>query len=220
MSLNDVKRQVVGLEQKVPLLDGSHRQYIYLDNAASTPTLLQIQQKVDEFNKWYSNVHRGTGFKSQLSSWVFEEARNIIADFVRADAAASVIFCKNTTEAINKLAGRFHCPGAGEERPIILTSIMEHHSNELPWRKVGRVMHVELKADGTVDGQDLYQKLEKHKGQVQIVALTGASNVTGYVNPIPAFARKVHEAGAQIVVDAAQLGAHRPIERADHPPPS
>ncbi|UCC12624.1 MAG: aminotransferase class V-fold PLP-dependent enzyme [candidate division WOR-3 bacterium] len=219
MTLDDVKTQVVGIEQKVPLLDGSHRQYIYLDNAASTPTLLQIQQKVDEFSEWYSNVHRGTGFKSQLSSWVFEEARSIIADFVKADATASVIFCKNTTEAINKLAGRFQCPGAGEERPVILTSIMEHHSNELPWRKVGRVIHVDLKPDGTVNEQDLYKKLDKHTGHVQIVAITGASNVTGYVNPVHEFARKAHKAGAQIVVDAAQLGAHRPIDvkRADDP---
>ena len=212
MTLDDVKKQVVGIDQLVPLLDGSHRPYIYLDNAASTPTLLLIQQKVDEFSKWYSNVHRGTGFKSQLSSWVFEEARSIIAEFVQADATASVIFCKNTTEAINKLAGRFHCPGAGEEKPIILTSIMEHHSNELPWRKVGKVIHIGLNSEGTIDQRDLYQKLDEYRGKVQLVAVTGASNVTGYVNPIPSFARKVHEVGAQIVVDAAQLGAHRPID--------
>jgi cysteine desulfurase/selenocysteine lyase len=212
MTLDDLKKQVVGVDEKVPLIDGSERRYVYFDNAASTPTFLNIQQKVDEFNKWYSNVHRGTGFKSQLSSWVFEEARAVIADFVRADATASVIFCKNTTEAINKLAGRFQCPAAGEEKPIILTSIMEHHSNELPWRKVGRVIHVGLNPDGTVNQDDLYRKLDQHRGQVQLVAITAASNVTGYVNPVHEYAQKAHEAGAQIVVDAAQMGAHRPID--------
>lgn len=212
MILDEVKKQVVGIDEKVPLIDGRECRYVYLDNAASTPTFHDIQQKVNEFNKWYSNVHRGTGFKSQLSSWVFEEARSIIAEFVHADASASVIFCKNTTEAINKLAGRFQCPAAGKEKPVILTSIMEHHSNELPWRKVGKVIHVQLLRDGMVDKQDLYGKLKQYKGQVQIVAITGASNVTGYMNPVHEFAQRTHEAGAQIVVDAAQLGAHRPID--------
>jgi len=219
MTLEELKMQVVGIDEKVPLIDGSERRYIYLDNAASTPTFRDIQQKVDEFCKWYSNVHRGTGFKSQLSSWVFEEARSIIADFVHADATASVIFCKNTTEAINKLAGRFQCPAAGEEKPIILTSIMEHHSNELPWRKVGKVIHVGLNPDGTINQPDFYKKLDQHRGQIQLVAVTGASNVTGYVNPVHEFAQKAHESGAQIVVDAAQLGAHRPIDVKPHTDP-
>lgn len=219
MTLEELKMQVVGIDENVPLIDGSERRYIYLDNAASTPTFRDIQQKVDEFGKWYSNVHRGTGFKSQLSSWVFEEARSIIADFVHADATASVIFCKNTTEAINKLAGRFQCPAARDERPIILTSIMEHHSNELPWRKVGKVIHVGLNPDGTINQPDFYEKLDQLRGQVQLVAVSGASNVTGYVNPVHAFAQKAHEAGAQIVVDAAQLGAHRPIDVKPHTDP-
>jgi selenocysteine lyase/cysteine desulfurase len=169
-------------------------------------------EKVDEFLKWYSNVHRGTGFKSQLSSWVFEEARQLIADFVNADDKCSVLFCKNTTEAINKLAARFHCPAAGEEKPVILTTIMEHHSNELPWRKVGHVVHVELNADGTIDVADLRQKLDTYENRIQLVAVTAASNVTGYINRIYDFARWAHTAGAQIAVDAAQLAPHRPID--------
>ncbi len=212
MTLKDLQNQVVGLDEKVTLLDGSQRVYINFDNGASTPTLTPIMEKVDEFLKWYSNVHRGTGFKSQLSSWVFEEARSLIADFVKADNKCSVLFCKNTTEAINKLAARFHCPAAGEEKPVILTTIMEHHSNELPWRRVGHVVHVELNDDGTIDVADLRQKLDTYKNRIQLVAVTAASNVTGYINRIHDFARWVHAAGAQIAVDAAQLAAHRPID--------
>lgn len=217
MNLKELQKQVVGLDETVSLLDGTKTKYINFDNAASTPTLLPVQEKVNEFCKWYSNVHRGTGFKSQLSSWVFEEARNIIANFVSADASSAVIFCKNTTEAINKLAWRFQCPiikamGNHLEKPVILTSIMEHHSNELPWRKVGKVIHVDINSDGTINSSDLYEKLEKHKGKVCLVAISGASNVTGYINPIHEYARKTHEAGAQIAVDAAQLAPHRPIE--------
>lgn len=217
MNLAELQKLVVGLDEEVTLLDGTSTKYINFDNAASTPTLLPVQEKVNEFCKWYSNVHRGTGFKSQLSSWVFEEARNMIGRFVGADASSAVIFCKNTTEAINKLAWRFQCPmikamGKDADKPIIITSIMEHHSNELPWRKVGRVVHVDINIDGTVNSPDLYEKLKKYKGKVCLVAISGASNVTGYINPIHEYAVKTHEAGAQIAVDAAQLAPHRPID--------
>ncbi|MEO0137109.1 MAG: aminotransferase class V-fold PLP-dependent enzyme [candidate division WOR-3 bacterium] len=212
LSLKKLAKQIIGIDEEVPLLDGSRRRYINFDNAASTPALLPVQKKVGEFLKWYSNVHRGTGFKSQLSSWVFEEARNIIADFVKADEHCCVIFCKNTTEAINKLSSRLQCPALGKEKPIVLTTIMEHHSNELPWRKVAQVIHVELNPDGTIDKNDFYEKLKKYAGRIQLVAVSGASNVTGYINPIHEFARRVHEIGAQIAVDAAQLAPHRPID--------
>lgn len=212
MNLTDLQQQIVGLNEKVKLLDGSMIRYVNFDNASSTPTFKAVQEKVDEFCRWYSNVHRGTGFKSQLSSWVFDEARKIVANFVKADASSSVIFCKNTTEAINKLAARFHCPAAGEEKPIVLTTIMEHHSNELPWRKIANVIHVGLNQDGTVDLDDLDTKLKQYAQQVQLVAITGGSNVTGYINPIHLVARKAHAVGAQIVVDAAQLTPHRPLD--------
>ncbi|MEO0161318.1 MAG: aminotransferase class V-fold PLP-dependent enzyme [candidate division WOR-3 bacterium] len=210
--MKKLAKQIIGIDEEVPLLDGSRRRYINFDNAASTPALLPVQKKVGEFLKWYSNVHRGTGFKSQISSWVFEEARNIIADFVKADEHCCVIFCKNTTEAINKLSSRLQCPALGKEKPIVLTTIMEHHSNELPWRKVAQVIHVELNPDGTIDKNDFYEKLKKYAGRIQLVAVSGASNVTGYINPIHEFARRVHEIGAQIAVDAAQLAPHRPID--------
>jgi len=217
MNLKELQKLVVGLNEEVTLLDGSRAKYINFDNAASTPTLIPVMEKVNEFCKWYSNVHRGTGFKSQLSSWVFEEARNIIGEFVGADASSAVIFCKNATEAINKLAWRFQCPmikavGKDADKPVVLTSVMEHHSNELPWRKVGKVVHVAINADGTVNSSDLYEKINQHRGRICLVAISGASNVTGYINPIHEYARKAHEAGAQIAVDAAQLAPHRPID--------
>jgi cysteine desulfurase/selenocysteine lyase len=216
MNLKELQKQVVGLNEEVTLLDGTRTKYINFDNAASTPTLLPVMEKVDEFCKWYSNVHRGTGFKSQLSSWVFEEARNIIGRFVGADDSSTVIFCKNTTEAINKLAWRFQCPIANAmdkelEKPVIITSVMEHHSNELPWRKSGKVVHVNINHDGTVNSSDLYNKLNQYAGKVCLVAISGASNVTGYINPVHEYARRAHEVGAQIAVDAAQLAPHRPI---------
>jgi cysteine desulfurase / selenocysteine lyase len=200
---------VVGLETMVPVVGGEKRRYINLDNAASTPTLRPILDAVNRFLPWYSNVHRGTGFKSKLSSWAFEEARERIMGFVGADSSHQVVlFSRNTTESVNHLAHRFPFKKNG----VVLTTVMEHHSNELPWRKVAKVVHVDVLDDGRIDEVDFQRKLNEHKGKVQLVAVTGASNVTGYINPVHTYAKWAHEAGAKIFVDAAQLAPHRPID--------
>ncbi|MEK7818429.1 MAG: aminotransferase class V-fold PLP-dependent enzyme [Bacteroidota bacterium] len=199
---------VEGIETLVPTISGQMRQYVNLDNAASTPTFTIITKKVNEFLKWYSNVHRGTGFKSRLCSKIFEEAREIISKFVGADKKSDVIlFCKNTTEGINKLANRYPF----ELGDIVLTSVMEHHSNELPWRKVAEVIHIGITEDGKIDETDFKQKLSLYGKKIKLVAISGASNVTGYVNPIHTYAKWVHEIGAEIFIDAAQLAPHRKI---------
>ncbi len=199
---------VVGDGERVPVLGGKSRRYVNLDSAASTPAFACVRDTVDEFLSWYSNVHRGVGYKSRLSSWAFDGARVRVARFVGADPADSVVlFCRNTTEAINRLAHRYPFrPG-----DVVLTTLMEHHSNELPWRRVAEVVHVGVTADGRVDEADLAAKLAAYRGRVRLLAVTGASNVTGYINPIHQWARMAHAAGAEIVVDAAQLAPHRPI---------
>ncbi len=207
--LKRLRRELVGLDVEVPLLGGDWRRYVNLDNASSTPTFRPVLEKVDEFLRFYSNVHRGTGFKSQLSSWAFEEARAVVARFVNADADHdTVIFTKNTTESINKLARIY--PFRPEA--VVLTTMMEHHSNELPWRRRTEVVHIELRPDGSLDLDDYRRKLAEYRDRLDLVAVTGASNVTGWVNPIHEMARLAHDAGAKIVVDAAQLGPHRPID--------
>ncbi len=207
---------VIGADEEVPVIGGGKRRYINFDNAASTPTLKPILDRVDEFLKWYSNVHRGTGFKSKLSSWAFDRSRERIAEFVNGNHPERVVlFTKNTTEAINHLSHRFPFREGG----VVLTTVMEHHSNELPWRKVAQVVHIEVDHDGKVDEVDFRRKLMEYHGHVQLVAVTGASNVTGYINPVHQYARWTHEAGAKIFVDAAQLAPHRPVDMKspDHP---
>lgn len=207
-ALQRLREQSIGVNARVPLLDGREVPYINFDNAASTPTFRPIADKVDQFLNWYANVHRGTGFKSQLSSWVFEEARCRITDFVKADLADHiVIFTKNTTEAINKLSHRIDFG----PQDIVLTSMMEHHSNELPWRKVARVEHIGLEEDGRLSVEDFESKLKQFGRRIRLVAITGASNVSGYINDTSYFARRAHEVGAEILVDAAQLAPHRPV---------
>jgi selenocysteine lyase/cysteine desulfurase len=206
--LSRLREQSIGVNVKVPILGGREVVYTNFDNAASTPTFRPVADKVDEFLTWYANVHRGTGFKSQLSSWIFEEARSRITRFAGADLAEHVvIFTKNTTEAINKLSHRIEF-GPDD---VVLTSLMEHHSNELPWRKVARVEHIGLEEDGRLSVGDFEAKIREYGSRIRLVAITGASNVSGYINDAGYFARRAHEIGAEILVDAAQLAPHRPI---------
>jgi selenocysteine lyase/cysteine desulfurase len=200
----------VGLEVQSPVLDGTCQPYVNLDNAASTPALKRVQEAVNDFLLFYSSVHRGTGFKSQLSTHAYEQARRIVMDFVGASPEQHVcIFGKNTTEATNKLARRFPFT---PQRNVVLVSLMEHHSNDLPWRAAARVVHVDVTPDGQLDEADFDAKLEQYAGQVALVAISGASNVTGFINPIHRLAEKAHAAGAQIAVDCAQLAPHRAID--------
>ncbi len=208
ININNVRQHLIGLEKLVPLLDGSEVPYVNFDNAASTPTFRFIYDKVGEYLEFYSNVHRGTGFKSMLSSWVYEQGREIVAEFLNAELENNVIiFTKNSTEALNKIARRYPFKSGD----VVLTTLMEHHSNELPWRNRAFFDHVGLNPDGTLNIDDLKAKLDYYGQKVKLVAVTGASNVTGYINPIHEIARIVHRAGAEILMDAAQTAPHRPI---------
>ncbi|GAB4367250.1 MAG: aminotransferase class V-fold PLP-dependent enzyme [Calditrichia bacterium] len=208
ISLENIQDHIIGYYQKVPLLNGQTRQYINFDNAASTPSLKPVMDTVNEFMLWYSSIHRGTGFKSQLCSAMFDSAREIVAEFLQVDPQANaIIFVKNATEAINKLAHRLPV----EKDQVILVSKMEHHSNDLPWRAVAPVIHINITKDGRLDEEDLIEKLKQYHRRVALVALTGAANVTGWVNDINRLAAICHEHHTRILIDAAQLAPHRQI---------
>ena len=207
--LKTIREQIVGYEMEVPLLNGKKRRYINFDNAASTPVLRPVLDTINEFMRWYSSIHRGTGFKSQLCSEIYDEVREIVADFVNVDSAThAVMFGKNTTEAVNKLARRF--PLTPDS--VVLVSKMEHHSNDLPWRSRCSVHHVEIDELGRLSEADLLYKLKSFGRRVALVAVTGASNVTGWVNDVNHLAEICHSHGVPIMVDAAQLAPHRKID--------
>ena len=204
----NLRHEIVDCDQMVPLLDGSSRSYVNLDNAASTPPFRRVKEKINEAMTWYSSVHRGTGFKSMLSTRLYDQARDIVLEFIAADLEAScVIFCKNASEALNHLASLFPFkPG-----DIVLTTGMEHHSNDLPWRARAQVIHSGLLPDGSLDLVEFQSHLVQNSGRIKLVAVTGASNVTGYLPPIYELAELAHRHGAKIVVDCAQLFPHRKI---------
>ncbi|MBN2472661.1 MAG: aminotransferase class V-fold PLP-dependent enzyme, partial [Anaerolineae bacterium] len=209
LTIENARENIVGIETQVPLLDGSLRQYVNFDNAASTPALRPVMDRINAFMPWYSSVHRGTGFKSQVATDAYEAAHEIALRFVGADPATHVaIFGKNSTEALNKLANRFPF----EPGDVVLTSLMEHHSNDLPWRKAAQVEYILPDATGALDEAHFDALLARYAGRVKLVAITGASNVTGYINPFHRLAEKAHAAGAQILVDVAQLAPHRAVD--------
>ena len=206
---NPWRSRIVGLEERMPVLDGRMLPYINLDNAASTPPLQSVLEAVNSFLPYYSSVHRGAGFKSRVSTEAYDEAHETIAGFVGADTRRNtVIFGKNTTEAINKLAFRF--PVA--DTSVVLSTEMEHHSNDLPWRARARVVRARVTDDGQLDEDDLDRLLAAYGRRVALLTVSGASNVTGLVQPIHRLARKAHAVGARILVDAAQLAPHRRID--------
>ena len=198
-----------GVDVEVPLLNGNKVRYVNLDNAASTPPLKSVVRAVSELAPYYSSVHRGTGFKSRLCTEAYDRAHEIIADFVGADLKThTVIFVKNATEAINKLSHRLYASNGS----VVITTRMEHHSNDLPWRDHFDTLHVRTLPNGRLDMDHFQSLLREHSGRTALVTTTGASNVTGYLQPIHKMAEMAHRHGAKIMVDAAQLAPHRRID--------
>ena len=197
--------RVVGMRTEVPLYDGRNIRYVNLDSAASTPALVKVNQAIEDFLPWYSSVHRGTGYKSRLSTHLYEHAREVVMRFVHGDPVThEVVFVRNATEALNLLAHRI----ALEPDELVLTTRMEHHSNLLPWYRRPHEL-VELTPDGRIDIEDLERRLQQHHGKVRLVTVSGASNVTGLLSDIRRIARLAHQHDALLAVDAAQLLPHR-----------
>jgi len=209
-----LRAQVAGVKANVPLYDGSSVAYVDFDNAATTPAFLPVVDCVQRYQEYYSSIHRGTGFKSLLSTRLYEVCRHIVADFIGAHSENQcLVFTQNATHGLNKLANRL----ALQPDDVVVTTQMEHHSNLLPWRYSGcRVAVARIRReDGTLDLADLEGKLRKHAGRVRLVTCTGASNVTGELPPFRRVARLAHEHGAWFALDATQLVPHRPFAMGD-----
>jgi len=206
--VKDFRGQIVGANLKVPSINGGRIYYINFDNAASTPALRPVVRSLNDCLKWYSGVHRGTGYKSLVSTYEYNRSREVVASFVNADPDHDVvIFLKNTTEAINKLSYRLAFQ-AGDQ---VLVTGMEHHSNDLPWRQKARVNYAGLDEKGRLDLTDLEEKLKRSYPRTRLVAVCGASNVTGHLNDIHRIATLSHEYRARLLVDGAQMVPHSPV---------
>jgi cysteine desulfurase/selenocysteine lyase len=183
------------------------RRLIYFDHGASThPSQRVLNKYLNFLEHYYSNVHRGKHFLSMISTELFDNVYNTIFSFIHADKDENtIILTSNTTTALDIAASVM----SGYDG-VTLVSLMEHHSNDLPHRYRGKVVHFGLNPDGSIDMNDLEKKLKENK--VKLVAVTGASNVTGFLPDIHLIAKMAHKHGARILVDAAQLLAHRTID--------
>lgn len=209
VSIESLRDMIVGVDLEVPMPDGSERRYINLDNAASTPSLVAVRKEANQVLDWYASVHRGAGYKSQLASEWYEEARRDIMEFVNADPDYHcVILSTNTTDSINRLARKF----LRDNDRSVLISWAEHHANDLPWRDRGRVVRIPVTSEGCIDPDDLDHELTIEGNRARLVSITGASNVVGTLVPIHELARVAHKHGVPIAVDAAQLAPHVKID--------
>jgi selenocysteine lyase/cysteine desulfurase len=199
---------VTGAEIQAPLITGGHIRYANLDYGASAPALSLVSAYLNEILPFYASVHRGAGYASQISTSVYENARDIVRGFVGGRPDDSVIFTRNTTDSLNLLAG---CLPVVDGRPAgeVLYLDIEHHANLLPWQGVP---HRSIVAADTIAGTVDSVRAELEQGGVSLLAVTGASNVTGEILPVRALAALAHQYGARIVVDAAQLAPHRRVD--------
>jgi len=210
MSGRTLPVRLVGDGVTVPCVDGTERPYLALDAAASTAALPAVADRVSTFLPWYSSVHRGAGWKSQLATAEYEDARAAALAFAgRTDDDNDVaIICRNTTEAINHLAYRLRL----EPRDVVVTTVVEHHANLLPWGRLATLRYVECGHDGTFAIDDVIAELELEP-RPKLLAMTGASNVSGWMPPLDPIIEAAHQRGVPVLVDAAQLAPHRPLPR-------
>jgi cysteine desulfurase/selenocysteine lyase len=198
-----------GVDLPVPVLGGRTVTGINFDNAASTPPLKRVRDAVTGFSEVYSSVHRGTGYKSRMATEAYEQARERVAEFLNVDQRSQVvIFVKGTTDALNRIAAE---QARLDGRQVLVTE-MEHHADLLPWRHRSGHLMVGLTADGHIDVDAIEVALRNSGGKIGLIALSGASNVTGFISPIHEVAELAHRYGALVSVDAAQLAPHRRID--------
>lgn len=198
---------VVGADTQVPLVPGGSARYVDLDSAASSRALESVAAAVTEALPLYSSVHRGAGYLSQVSTAAYESARDTVARFVGARSDDVCVLVRHTTDALNLLAGCVPDGGA------VLVLDCEHHADLLPWQQRGPV--TVLPTGATVVETLRALGAELVAAPYALVAVTGASNVTGESLPLAEVVTLAHAAGARVLVDGAQLVPHRRFSLAE-----
>jgi cysteine desulfurase/selenocysteine lyase len=210
LSWEEVRREFAIVARCVPVLGAGERPLVYMDHAASTHAPASVLGAYTEFvAREYANIHRGTHLLSRKATERFEECYGIIARHVGAELnRGAICFTSNTTQAIDL------CAHLMAERPgKVVTTEMEHHSNELPHRRRGPTLRARVTDEGELDLGHLEELLRGE--DVKLVAVTAGSNVTGVMPDLRRVARLAHEHGALVLVDAAQALARMPIDVRD-----
>ncbi|WP_371773688.1 aminotransferase class V-fold PLP-dependent enzyme [Streptomyces sp. NBC_01438] len=196
---------VLGKDVTVPLVTGGEVTYAALDYAASAPALQRVWDDVAAYAPYYGSVHRGAGYLSQLSTDLFESSRVTVAEFLGCREGDQVIFTRSTTDSLNLLAAAL--PADCQ----VFVFETEHHASLLPWRDA-RVTYLNAPRTPAQAVATLERALADRPVGPALVCVTGASNVTGELWPVKELAAAAHAHGARIVLDAAQLAPHHPVD--------
>lgn len=209
--LDTLKEQLICEEEGDPYSEGLDS-FINFDNAASAPTFKPI----------WETARRAMYLPEEMWLPLLDKVRRIAQKFYSAPAKEySVCFYRNTTYAINYLVKSMEAYDFGDIEPVVVNSLLDHNSNELPWRESKKITNIRMDVDkkGFIDIKKLesllqeYNEKYKHgKKRIKLIALSGASNIFGTVNDMKAAAKIAHQYGTEILVDAAQLAPHRAID--------
>ena len=197
-----------------PIISGNDNNLIYLDHAATSQKPFEV---IDSLKKYYShqnaNVHRGAHQLSAIATSEFEKARDLTASFINSNNSKEIVFTRNATEAINLVAYSWgnHALLEGDE---ILISLMEHHSNIVPWQIIAKqkkckLIYIKVNENGELDLNDFRKKLNN---KTKIVSLVHVSNTLGCCNPIQEITQLAHQQGSLVFLDACQSLAHKPVD--------
>lgn len=199
------------IRRDFPILED--RGIVYLDNAATSQKPVQVIEAMKRFYQAHNaNIHRGLHTLSREASEEYEEAHSVVARFINAKSWGEVIFVRNTTEAINLVAYSWATDKLKSNDEVIVT-VMEHHSNLLPWVAIAKKLGVKVKiigltSDYMLDYETLNQAVTE---RTRIIAVSHASNVIGTINDVKRIAALAHEVGAVCLVDGAQSVPHMPV---------
>ncbi len=190
------------------------RPLVYLDNAATTQKPRQVVEAItEEYYNVNANVHRGVHYLSQQATELHENARETVRRFINARSANEVVFTRGTTESLNLVVSSF-CDAFMQEGDEVIVSVMEHHSNIVPWQLQAAKKGIAIRVIPMTDGGELmldeYGKLFTER--TKIVSVTHVSNVLGTVNPVEEIIRIAHEHGVPVMVDGAQSAPHFAVD--------
>lgn len=219
MKLERKRREEKGLDvnrirQDFPILEQTvnGKPLVYLDNAATTQKPVSMIKSLADYYQYYnSNIHRSVHKLSELATEEYEAARARTANFINARSPKEIVFTKNATEAINLVAYSFG--NTLEKGDEIVSTVMEHHSNIVPWQMLKEkgitIKYVDMDEESKLR-MDQFEEMITEK--TKIVAVTHVSNVLGTINDIKKIAKIAHDSGALIVVDGAQGVPHMPVD--------
>jgi cysteine desulfurase / selenocysteine lyase len=195
-------------------LTANGKPLVYLDNAATTQKPLRVIHALkDYYENFNANPHRGAHYLSVMATQIYETSRDVVRDFINAKSSKEIIFTRNATESLNLLAYSYGMSNIKEGDEIVI-SIMEHHSNLIPWQQLAShkkavLKYLYLDGEGQLKEDEIYEKITD---KTKLVSITHISNALGTINPVEKIIKHAHEIGAVVIVDGSQSVPHKKVD--------